>query len=76
MPPATAPTTGAELDPLTHPTMDVDQYADVMGISRSSGYAAVHRGEVPVVVIGRRFRIPTAWVRRQLQMDPPAGVPG
>ena len=36
---------------------------------RSSAFAAVHNGEVPSIRFGKRIRIPTAAVRRMLELD-------
>jgi excisionase family DNA binding protein len=38
--------------------LDVEQAAKVIGISRSSAYDAIRRGEMPVVKFGRRLRVP------------------
>jgi excisionase family DNA binding protein len=57
------------LDPTVKPTISVDEFAAVAGISRSSAFAAVHSGEVPSMRFGKRIRIPTAAVRRMLELD-------
>lgn len=57
------------LDPITRPTLSVDEFATVAGISRSSAFAAVHAGNVPSIRFGKRIRIPTAAVRRMLELD-------
>jgi excisionase family DNA binding protein len=57
------------LDPLEKPTLSVDEFAAVSGISRSTAFAAVHSGEVPSLRFGKRIRIPTAAVRRMLELD-------
>ncbi len=41
-------------------TLTVEQAAEILGISRSSAYRAVARGEIPVIRIGRRILVPTA----------------
>jgi hypothetical protein len=43
----------------------------MLGIKRSSAYSAIRSGELPHVKIGRRIAVPTAWLRRQLQIDEP-----
>ena len=57
------------LDPATKPTLSVDEFAVVAGISRSTAFAAVHSGDVPSLRFGKRIRIPTAAVRRMLDLD-------
>lgn len=42
----------------------VSEAAESLGVSRSGLYAAIRRGEVPVIRIGRTARIPAAWLRR------------
>ena len=61
------------LDPTRKPTISVDEFAAVAGISRSSAFAAVRNGEVPSIRFGKRIRIPTAAVRRMLELDDLAG---
>lgn len=40
-------------------TISVEQAASILGISRSSGYRAVGRGEIPALWFGRRVVVPT-----------------
>lgn len=42
----------------------VSEAAESLGISRSGLYAAIRRGEVPVIRIGRTTRIPATWLTR------------
>ena len=51
------------------PTLSVDEFAAATGIARSTAFAAVHAGQVPSIRLGKRIRIPTAAVRRMLQLD-------
>ncbi|WP_425299262.1 excisionase family DNA-binding protein [Nocardia cyriacigeorgica] len=53
----------------TEPTISVDDWAELTGIGRSTCYAAVKAGETPAIKVGKRLRIPSAWVRRQLQLE-------
>ena len=39
-------------------TLTVDETAKVLGVSRSSAYEAVRRGEIPFRKIGRRVFVP------------------
>lgn len=41
------------------PTLTVEEAAKLLGIGRRQAYEAVHRGEIPVVRIGRRLIVPT-----------------
>jgi excisionase family DNA binding protein len=51
------------------PTMQVDAVAEALGLSRATVYTAVQTGEIPSLRIGRRIVVPTAAVRRMLQLD-------
>jgi excisionase family DNA binding protein len=57
------------LDPESRPTISLDEAAVVLGIARSSAYQAAQRGEIPTVKFGRRLRVPTAALRRLLELD-------
>lgn len=41
------------------PTITVEQAAELLGVSRSSGYRAAAVGEIPTIRIGRRLLVPT-----------------
>jgi excisionase family DNA binding protein len=56
-------------DTASHPTMQVDDVAKALGLSRASAYEAVRTGEIPSIRIGRRIVVPTAAVRRMLLLD-------
>jgi excisionase family DNA binding protein len=43
----------------------VDEAAAALRINRKSLYDAIARGEVPVIKVGRLFRIPGGWLRRR-----------
>lgn len=47
-------------------TTDVATAGRVLGVSRGSAYKAVHRGDLPVVRLGHRFLVSTAWLRDRL----------
>ncbi len=58
-------------DPNVQPTMSVyPETAGVLHLSKASAYAAAERGEIPAIRIGRRLLVPTAALRRMLQLDP------
>jgi len=50
-------------------TMTVSEAARIIGISRSAGYRAVHKGEIPTIRIGGRLLVPTAKLRELLGMS-------
>ena len=52
-------------------TCSVEQAAEILGISRTSAYIAVRRGEIPCLRIGRRVVIPRAALDRLLGRDSP-----
>ncbi|EGD44662.1 hypothetical protein NBCG_01082 [Nocardioidaceae bacterium Broad-1] len=45
--------------------------AGILHLSKASAYAAAERGEIPTIRIGRRLLVPTAALRRLLQLDEP-----
>jgi excisionase family DNA binding protein len=51
------------------PTLTVEQAAAVLGIGKSSAYAAVNRGEIPAIRLGHRVLIPTAALHRLLGLS-------
>jgi len=53
------------------PTVTVDEVAALLGISRNSAYNAVKDGTIPSIMIGHRILVPTAALRRMLQVDEP-----
>ena len=48
-------------------TITVTEAAEILGVSRGSAFAAVHRGELPVLRIGHRMLIPTPALRKMLE---------
>lgn len=62
-------------DPAETPTVSVEEWGRWCGLSRSSAYAAVERGEVPVLRFGRRIVVPVAAARRQLGLNVEAPPP-
>jgi excisionase family DNA binding protein len=47
-------------------TLTVEEAAEVLGISRSSAYLAVKRGDLPVIKIGRRYVVSKSALERLL----------
>jgi excisionase family DNA binding protein len=64
-----------ELDPTNRPTMSVDEFAIAAGVGRGTAYEAVRLGQIPSIRLGRRIRIPTASVRRMLELGLVEGGP-
>lgn len=56
-------------NPEDQPTLTVVEAAALLGVGRDSLYAAIDRGEVPSLRIGRRLVVPTAALRRLVGID-------
>lgn len=54
----------------TAPTVSVETAGTALGISRSGAYAAARIGDIPTIRVGHRLRVPSAWVLRELRLDP------
>jgi excisionase family DNA binding protein len=52
-------------------TVTVTQAAVMLGISRTSAYERVRRGEIPAVRLGRRLLVPKARLLAMLDRDWP-----
>lgn len=59
------------LSTTTRATLRVEEAAEVIGIARSTAYAAVARGEIPTVRIGRRLMVPVGALRELLSATGP-----
>ena len=54
---------------LSAPTADVPLVGKVLfDLSRNASYAAAERGEIPTIKVGRLLKVPTAALRRMLQL--------
>jgi excisionase family DNA binding protein len=51
-------------------TVTVSQAAHMLGVSRSAGYDAARRGELPTIRIGRRLVVPRRALERMLEGNP------
>jgi predicted DNA-binding transcriptional regulator AlpA len=60
-------------DPRGRPVMTADEVFAELDIDRATGYKAIRDGSfpLPVVRVGRSIRIPTAALRRLLELDEP-----
>jgi excisionase family DNA binding protein len=57
---------------LSKPTCTVDEFAQLMGLSRNGAYSAVANGHVKAIRFGRRaIRIPTVQLREMLGIESP-----
>jgi excisionase family DNA binding protein len=56
-------------------TMTVDEAAEVLGISRTSAYECVRRGELRAIRLGRRLVVPRLVVDQLLAGDRPTIAP-
>ena len=64
----------ASLDPIDQPTLTVEEVAAILGTGRTATYDAIRRGELPSIKVGRKLVVPTAAVRRLLELDAPGHV--
>ena len=56
--------------PEDRPTVPVwPDAGEALGLSRSASYDAAARGDIPTIRLGRRIVVPTAALRRMLQLD-------
>ena len=53
--------------PVQRLTYTVDEAAEVLGISRTSAYEAIRKGEIPHIKIGKRILIPRVGVDELLR---------
>jgi helix-turn-helix protein len=61
---------GALLRALTEEvSVPVEVAGEALGIGRNSAYSAIKTGQIPSVRIGRRIAVPTAAIRRMLQIE-------
>jgi len=66
------PLSQAEIERLlTRPTITADELAGVLRTSRNGAYDAIRRGEVATIKVGRKVKVLTAPLRRQLGMVAP-----
>lgn len=62
-------------DPNDRPTISLwPDAGEALGLGRSATYDAAARGEIPTLKIGSRRVVPTAALRRMLQLDGPSAA--
>jgi excisionase family DNA binding protein len=52
-------------------TYEITEAAQLLGVGRNQAYEAAHRGELPVIRIGKRYLIPKAALDRMLAGETP-----
>jgi len=45
---------------------------EILGLSRGATYEAARRGDIKTLKIGRLKRVPSAWLRQKLGLEPTA----
>ena len=60
--------TKQELDEvLSQPTMDVPTAGLILGnLKRNGAYDAANRGDIPTIRVGKRMRVATSYVKKQI----------
>jgi excisionase family DNA binding protein len=56
-------------------TLNVEEAAEALGISRNSAYALARTGALPTIRLGKRLLVPRAALERMLASAEPAGAP-
>lgn len=59
--------TSRSLDDFPGETLSVSQAGQVLGLGRDAAYAAVERGEIPVLRFGRLIRVPKHALKQLLE---------
>jgi excisionase family DNA binding protein len=54
---------------LANPTTTVSEAGRLLGLARNQAYEAAARGEIKTLRFGRRLVVPTAWLKRVLELD-------
>jgi excisionase family DNA binding protein len=57
---------------MTSRTMSVPEAGKVLGLCRNGAYAAAERGEIPVIRLGRKLRVPVLALERMLDEARPS----
>ena len=56
-------------------TVSVPEYAEIVGVSRTTAYDAAREGTIPTIRLRRRIVVPVAAILRQLGEERPAESP-
>ena len=54
---------------LAKPSISLNQAAEALGCGKNTIYVMAASGQVPTIDVGQRKRVPTAWIRRKLQLE-------
>jgi excisionase family DNA binding protein len=54
-------------------TVSVEEAGRILGYSRNTAYEAVRRGELQIIRLGRKIRVPKAALQRLLDSAAPKG---
>jgi hypothetical protein len=54
---------------LANPTTTVPDAGRALGLPRNQAYQAAAKGEIKTLRFGRKIVVPTAWLRRVLELD-------
>jgi excisionase family DNA binding protein len=52
---------------LSEPTISVPDAGRILGLARNGAYEAVKRGDIPVVRLGHKIRVPTALLKKMIE---------
>ena len=55
-------------------TLTVDEVAETLGVNRNTVYAAIEKGQIPSIPVGRLVLIPAAWLERALSGELPSAA--
>ena len=54
---------------LSRPSVPLFTAGKLLGVGRNTIYRMAELHQVPTINVGSRKNVPTAWIRRQLQID-------
>jgi excisionase family DNA binding protein len=55
---------------LSGATIDVEQAAQLLGLSKLSVYSAIRKGEIRAISVGKRLKVLCGPLRRKLELEP------
>jgi hypothetical protein len=51
-------------------TVSIPDAGRILGFGRDTSFAAARAGKIKTIRLGNKMRVPTAWLRRQLELEP------